>query len=40
MIVKIRWCVRARVFLARGRELSRDAPFQLGAVPQAELVAV
>jgi hypothetical protein len=40
MIVKICWCVRARVFLARGKELSRDAPFQLGAVPQAELVAL
>lgn len=37
-IVKIRWCVRARVFLARARELSQDAPFQLGAVPHVELV--
>jgi hypothetical protein len=38
MIVKIRWCVRTRVFLARGKELTRDAPFQLGTVPQAEQV--
>lgn len=35
-IVKIKWCVRARVFLARGRELARDEPFQLGMVPEPE----
>ena len=38
MILKIRWCVRARVFLAHGKELARDAPFQLGFVPRAEKV--
>jgi hypothetical protein len=38
LIVNIRWCVRARVFLVRGRELSLDVPFQLGDVPRAELV--
>ncbi|MEX0675956.1 MAG: hypothetical protein WD063_02695 [Pirellulales bacterium] len=38
MIVNIRWCVRARVFLARGKELARDAPFQLGALLPAERV--
>jgi hypothetical protein len=40
MIVKICWCVRARVFLARGRELSRDVAFQLGSVPDAAEVLV
>jgi hypothetical protein len=34
VILKICWCVRARVFLARGREMSLDVPFQLGEVPQ------
>jgi hypothetical protein len=34
MILKICWCVRARAFLARGREMSLDVPFQLGEVPQ------
>jgi hypothetical protein len=39
-IVKIRWCVRARAFLARGRELARDEPFRLGNVPEFAEVAV
>lgn len=34
-IVKIRWCVRVRVFPARGKEVAADAPFQLGDVPAA-----
>lgn len=34
MILRICWCVRARVFLGRGREMSLDVPFQLGEVPQ------
>ena len=29
-IVKIQWCVRLRVFLRRGKEVSLDYPFQLG----------
>ncbi len=28
-IVKIRWCVRVRLFLKRGKELSYEMPFQL-----------
>ncbi len=41
MLLKIRWCVRARVFLRHGREWTLDVPFQLGAVPrpQPEVVA-
>ncbi|HVX63597.1 MAG TPA: hypothetical protein VHC19_23445, partial [Pirellulales bacterium] len=38
IIVKIQWCVRVRVFLPRGKELLAEAPFQLGAVPPAQLV--
>lgn len=32
-IVKIRWCVRVRVFLARGREVVGEREFQLGEIP-------
>jgi hypothetical protein len=39
VLVKIRWCVRLRVFLARGRELVVEKPFQLGAIPPASIVA-
>jgi hypothetical protein len=35
-IVKIAWCVRVRFFLNRGKELSLEIPFQLGAVPHPE----
>jgi hypothetical protein len=35
VILKICWCARLRVFLARGREFSLDVPFQLGDVPEA-----
>ena len=38
-IVKICWCVRVRVFLNRGKELSVEVPFRLGKVPQPEPVA-
>ncbi|HUY87294.1 MAG TPA: hypothetical protein VMV10_01030 [Pirellulales bacterium] len=38
LIVKIRWCVRVRVFLSRGKELFAEAPFQLGTVPPGRLV--
>jgi hypothetical protein len=37
VIVKIRWCVRVRVFLPRGKELVGEAPFQLGTLPPARL---
>ncbi len=35
-IVKIRWCVRVRVFLDRGKELYVEEPFRLGSVPVPE----
>lgn len=31
-IVKIRWCVRVRVFLSGGKELVEELPFMLGEV--------
>ena len=34
VIVKICWCVRARVFVRGGREVVDEQPFQLGAVPR------
>lgn len=38
LIVKIRWCVRVRVFLPRGKALVAEVPFQLGTVPPARAV--
>ena len=35
VLIKIRWCVRVRVFLGRGKEFFVEEPFQLGAVPSA-----
>jgi hypothetical protein len=35
LILKIRWCVRVRLFLPRGESLVHDEPFQLGEVPGA-----
>jgi hypothetical protein len=32
LIVKLRWCVRVRVFLARDKEVVGELPFQLGEV--------
>ena len=32
VIVKICWCVRARLFLHGGHEIALDAPFRLGTV--------
>jgi hypothetical protein len=32
LIVKLRWCVRVRVFLERDREVVGELPFQLGDV--------
>ncbi len=32
VIVKVQWCVRVRVFLARGREVKGELPFRLGDV--------
>ena len=39
VLVKIRWCVRLRVFLARGKEVLSDRGFFLGVVPRAQVVA-
>jgi hypothetical protein len=38
LIVKIRWCVRARLFLARGREIVAEEVFRLGHIPAAAMV--
>ena len=38
VILKIRWCVRVRLFLTKGREYLEELPFQLGDVPTAEPV--
>jgi hypothetical protein len=35
IIVKVRWCVRVRVFLRRGKAAFLEHPFELGSVPQA-----
>ena len=32
-ILSIRWCVRLRVFLRRGRDYVLEQPFDLGSVP-------
>lgn len=37
LILKIRWCVRLRLFLPHGETLVHDEPFQLGLVPRARL---
>ncbi len=34
-IVNIRWCVRLRLFLRRGKEFMLEQPFTLGNVPVA-----
>lgn len=36
-ILTIRWCVRLRLFLRRGRETVLEYPFTLGSVPAAAL---
>lgn len=35
VILKIRWCVRVRLFLTKGREYLEEQRFQLGDVPTA-----
>jgi hypothetical protein len=37
ILVRIRWCVRVRVFLTRGREVMGELAFRLGDVPAARL---
>ena len=36
VLVNVRWCVRVRLFLTRGREMVEEVPFQLADVPPAE----
>lgn len=38
VIVKIRWCVRVRVFLRKGKDLVAEQPFQLGDIPAARAI--
>lgn len=38
VLVKIRWCVRVRVFLRSGKEYVAELPFRLGDVPPARAV--
>lgn len=35
LIVKVRWCVRLRVFMRRGRDAIEEVVFRLGDVPPA-----
>jgi hypothetical protein len=37
VLVKIRWCVRVRVFLTRGREVMGELAFRLGELPAARM---
>ena len=39
VVLKIRWCVRVRVFLKGGKEIVEAFDFRLGSVPAAEAVA-
>lgn len=39
VILKIRWCVRVRLFLARSREIVTEHAFRLGEVPTVAAVA-
>ena len=38
-IVKLRWCVRVRAFLHRGKELLGEKAFRLGDLPPAKAAA-
>ncbi|HEX3871084.1 MAG TPA: hypothetical protein VHV77_11640 [Pirellulales bacterium] len=35
ILVRIYWCVRVRLFMARGKEVVTEEPFRLGDVPAA-----
>jgi hypothetical protein len=39
VLIKLRWCVRVRVFLKSGRNYFAELPFRLGTVPEARLVS-
>jgi len=38
VILKIRWCVRLRAFLPRGKQLVEECPFRLGNIPAARAI--
>ncbi|MBN1854112.1 MAG: hypothetical protein JW829_15400 [Pirellulales bacterium] len=38
ILVKLSWCVRARLFLEQGREVVDEVAFRLGQVPAATMV--
>jgi hypothetical protein len=38
VLIKLRWCVRVRVFLKSGRQYFAELPFRLGLVPDARAV--
>jgi hypothetical protein len=38
VLIKLRWCVRVRVFLKSGRNYFGELPFRLGTVPDGRLV--
>lgn len=35
VLIKLRWCVRVRVFLKSGKNYSAELPFRLGNIPEA-----
>lgn len=37
VLLRIRWCVRVRAFLPRGRELIAEEAFRLGIIPKATI---
>jgi hypothetical protein len=38
VLIKVRWCVRVRVFLKSGKNYFAELPFRLGTVPEARPV--
>jgi hypothetical protein len=38
VLIKLRWCVRVRVFLKTGRNYFAELPFRLGTVPEGRLI--
>jgi hypothetical protein len=39
VIVKIRWCVRVRIFFVGGRDFVSEHVFDVGTIPPAQRVA-
>jgi len=38
LVVKVVWCVRVRVFLARGKQVVGEHPFRLGSTPSLKAI--